>query len=105
MHAEVIETTFEQSLTEEPSLGSKADQPALLTGLPLVSFEDYQESRAHVFPSIDSLRWFDRLQKAELLAAGAICMPAGKKMIIPDLFDRVVIEVGRRLAATRTARR
>jgi len=78
-----------------------ASAPDVAQPLPLISYEAYQQARAHVFPSIDSLRWFDRQQRTELLAAGAICMPAGRKMIIADLFDSVVIEVGRRMAATR----
>lgn len=73
-------------------------------GLPLAAYEDYQQSRAHVFPSVDSLRWFERQHRPALLAAGALCMPAGRKMVIPTRFDSVVIEVGLKLAAARGER-
>jgi len=78
--------------------------PASPRPLPLIPYEEYQQSRAHVFPSVDSLRWFERQHRPVLLAAGALCMPAGRKMVIPASFDGVVIEVGLKLAATRGGR-
>jgi len=67
--------------------------------LALMPMLDYQQSRAQVFPSEESLRWFVRARRSELLDAGALLMVAGRKVISPEEFDAVVLDVGRRTAA------
>ena len=62
----------------------------------LVPALGYQESRAHLFPSIESLRWFIRCNKSELTGAGALLEIAGRIRISPEAFDCVVLEVGKR---------
>lgn len=57
---------------------------------------DYQGSRAHLFPSIESLRWFIRCNKAALIAGGALLEIAGRTRVNPAAFDAVVLEVGKR---------
>jgi hypothetical protein len=67
----------------------------------MLPLPEYQQQRQPIFPSVDSLRWFIRQHHAELVEHRALLMPAGKKLIAPDAFDRVVVEVGARLAAGR----
>jgi len=61
--------------------------------------EQYHASRAHVFPSIESLRWFVRQNKEELRVAGALLIIAGRTKILPGIFDETVLKIGRRRAA------
>lgn len=62
----------------------------------LVSPLEYQGSRAHLFPSIESLRWFIRCNKPELIEASAVLEIAGRIRIGPGAFDGVVLAVGKR---------
>ena len=62
----------------------------------LAPSREYQESRAHLFPSIESLRWFIRRNKAELIEAGALLEIAGRTRISPAAFDGVVLAVAKR---------
>lgn len=67
-------------------------------GLPLQLPADYAAARPSVFPSRHSYRWFERQHKAELVAGGALVMPTGRKLVNPEAFDRVVLDVGARRA-------
>lgn len=58
----------------------------------------YAEERPHLFPSAESIRWFQRVHKHELIESGALLMVAGRWMADPRRFDAKVIEIGRRLA-------
>ena len=58
----------------------------------------YAQERRHLFPSDESIRWFLRQHKPELVEAGALLMVAGRWMADPSRFDAKVIEIGRRLA-------
>jgi len=69
-----------------------------------VPLPEYQQQRQAVFPSLHSLSWFIRQNRAELVDQRALLMPAGKKLIAPSNFDRVVGDVGARLAASRGGR-
>lgn len=71
------------------------------TAAEMVPLPQYQQERQAIFPSQDSLRWFIRQHHAELVEQHALLMPAGKKLIAPSNFDRVVVEIGARLAAGR----
>lgn len=66
--------------------------------LSLVTPADYVAQRSQVFPGVESLRWFERQHRAELLERGAILMPNGRKLLDPEAFDRAVVEIGKRLA-------
>lgn len=70
----------------------------------LVTPAQYVAERRQVFPSVDSLRWFERQHRDELIAKGAVLMPAGRKLLNPTVFDAAVIEIGQKLAAGRAAR-
>lgn len=58
----------------------------------------------HVFPSVASLLWFERVNRTELLAAGAIVELAGRKMLHGPRFVTAALEIGARRAAARGAR-
>ena len=63
----------------------------------LVSPADYLISgRITVFPSMASLRWFIRKHQSLLLKRGALLIPTGRrKLIHAEIFDEVVLEIGR----------
>ena len=62
----------------------------------LVSPLEYQGSRAHLFPSLESLRWFIRRNKPELIESGAVLEIAGRVRVSPAEFDVVVLAAGKR---------
>lgn len=67
--------------------------------LTLITPAAYVAERSQVFPGVESLRWFERQHRAELIERGAILMPAGRKLVDPAAFDRAVVEIGKRLAS------
>lgn len=69
----------------------------------LMTFSQYQAERSQVFPSVDSLRWFERQHRPVLLERGAIVAPTGRKMVDPQAFDAVALEVGRSRAIAESA--
>ena len=54
---------------------------------PLKGFE---AERSVIFPSSESLRWFVRMNREELVEAGALMRPSGRWLVSPDLIDGVV---------------
>jgi len=63
---------------------------------------DYLSSECgHVFPGIESLRWFIRQNREPLAEAGALVTINRRVLIDPEPFNRVVLEVG--VARTRNA--
>jgi hypothetical protein len=68
------------------------------TTLMLVTPAEYRAAREVVFPTAESLRWFMRQHRADLVARGAIVAPTGRKLVSPGAFDSVVLEVGARRA-------
>ena len=83
-----------------PPAGNKTGAP---TCDALVSPQVYQESRKHLFPSQQSLQWFMRTHKRELVEAGGLLLIAGRNVIAPAAFDALVLEDGRRKAGLRLA--
>ena len=71
------------------------------TTLDLLTLPEYRAQRERVFPSEESLRWFIRMNHAELTKRQALVMLAGRKLISPPAFDQVVLAVGSRKAAGR----
>jgi len=69
----------------------------------LVPLVAYQESRANLFVSIESIRWFVRQQQRELIDSGALLMVAGRHMVSPQQFDAVVLDSGKRRASRKVA--
>lgn len=70
-----------------------------LTGL--ITPAQYQSQRTTVFPSMASLTWFIRRNRQRIVAARALSKPAGRSLVEPVAFDRVVREVGQ-IASERT---
>ena len=60
--------------------------------------EQYRMSRAQLYPSEQSLRWFLRQNRSELIEAGAITCPTGHWLVVPEAFDKAALEIGRRRA-------
>ena len=60
--------------------------------------EQYRQTRAHLFPSEQSLLWFLRKHRRELVSAGALLIVAGRNHIDPTACDEVVLRVGRAAA-------
>ncbi len=67
--------------------------------LDLQTLPQYRVDRSHVFPSDESLRWFVRQNKSELIERRALVAPTGRKMAQPAEFDLAVVEIGARQAA------
>jgi hypothetical protein len=64
----------------------------------LMSPQQYQAARQHIFPSINSFQWFMRRNRGELVAAGAIAAPAGSVLVNERAMDDAVLAIGRRRA-------
>ncbi len=60
--------------------------------------EQYRISRAQLYPSEQSLRWFMRQNRNELIEASAITCPTGIWLVIPEAFDKAALEIGKRRA-------
>lgn len=71
---------------------------AIINVRALVTVDDYIAERKSVFPSRESWRWFERAHREELIKAGALSAPTGKKLIDPTLADQLVAQVGHRRA-------
>jgi hypothetical protein len=67
----------------------------------LVYLEEYQKSRSHVFPSLNSLRWFISENREGLLAADALRQLSGRLMPHAERMDRFVDSIGKRAAERR----
>jgi len=64
----------------------------------LLDMESYREQRSHVFQSSQSLHWFLRNHRDDLIDAGALIYIAGRKKIEPSRFDECVLAIGKRTA-------
>ena len=73
-------------------------RPGLQSPADLVPVSQYADLRNHLFPGPESLRWFMRNHRADLVESGAVLMIAGRWFANPPAFDRVVIEAGQRAA-------
>lgn len=79
--------------------------PLLPTDAPrlddLCPFDAYQQANEHIFPSLQSLRWFYRTHRDELIKAQAVVEVAGRSQVNVPAFARMVMEIGSRAAAAR----
>lgn len=62
----------------------------------LVKLEQYREQRSHVFPGIESLRWYLRQHRSGLEGASALLYIAGRLWINVEAFDQYVVDAGSR---------
>ncbi len=69
----------------------------------LVSPDSYQAERKHVFPALQSLKWYIRNHKAGLVENGALVLVVKRHMIDKQAFDAYVVRAGRERAAERVA--
>lgn len=60
--------------------------------------EEYRAARPQLYPSEQSLLWFMRRNREELVSAGAIIIPNGRWLVCPQEFDQAVIDIGQRRA-------
>lgn len=67
----------------------------------LVSLSDFQRATAHLFPSIESIRWYLRQNGKSLRTGGAVLTIAGRLWICPREFERIVLDLGRLSQLTR----
>ena len=68
---------------------------------PLIGLWDWRASNPHLFPSDTSLRWHLRQHRDDYITAGALLEIAGRFVVDPVKFERVLREVGARVAAGR----
>lgn len=74
--------------TPPAALGDFVDMPAL----------HQSPGVADTFPSKDSLKWFMRQHRMELVERGAIISIAGRLRFHPGLFQQVAVDIGRQAA-------
>lgn len=95
-------------MNDTPQPGAPPDapaaHPAMMPGaLPIMEIEEWrQRCGAHVYRTPDSLKWFLRQHRDELVEAGALLAPAGRLLVHPQRFEAAVQQIGQRLAAART---
>jgi hypothetical protein len=73
--------------TEIPSLDEFVDLAAL------------QASVSTAFPTVDSVRWYVRQNRAALVEEGALIIVAGRMRFNPPRFKLAVVSIGRKAAA------
>jgi hypothetical protein len=81
--------TAPQSLSDAPRLAQ------------LCTFEACQQANPHIWPSVQSLRWFYRAHRQELIQAQAVVEVAGRSLVNSPVFVGKVLEIGSRTAAAR----
>lgn len=59
---------------------------------------DYQAQNSHVFPSETALLWFMRRRREKLVSSHAFVVVNRRVLVDAEIFDRVVMEVGREVA-------
>jgi hypothetical protein len=77
-----------------------AASPSAATEKPVLP-QDYIKRHETIFGSHESWRYFVRQHRAALVEAGALTAPTGRLLVMPAAFDRVVQEVGQRMAGTK----
>lgn len=83
-----------------PAAASDPDStPGKPAALPIMEPEDWRAQCAgQVFRSSESLRYFIRQHRDELIQRRAIVAPIGRQMIHPPAFEAAVMDIGHRLA-------
>lgn len=79
---------MQDTLQQTPALVDFVDLPAL----------HQSPGIGGTFPTQDSLRWFVRQHRDELIERGALISITGRLRFHPVLFQQVAIEIGRRHA-------
>ena len=74
------------------------------TPLQLLTPAEYAADRPQIFPGLESLRWFERMHRTELVECGALLKPTGRKLVNPSEFDAAVVRIGKRMATPKAER-
>lgn len=69
----------------------------------LVTPDQYQEKRQHMFPSDTSLTWYIRRHRPALVRCGAVMIINRRVWLDAQLLDDYVVKAGRESAAQRLA--
>lgn len=88
-------------MNAEPTPNHVADAQPVHGLASLVPWDEHQKANENIFPTPESWRWFVRQHRAELVERGALCYVAGRVFVVADVFSRVVVEIGCRMAARR----
>lgn len=56
--------------------------------------QDFQHANEHVWPSMDSFKWFVRRHRARLSASGALLQIAGRNLIRGEAFLAETLRIG-----------
>jgi hypothetical protein len=70
---------------------SSTQQSAALA--PLLTLEEYQQTRERCFPSAGSLEWYLRMHRSKLIEAGAMLKHRGIWHVHADRFDQAVMDI------------
>ena len=65
----------------------------------LQKLDEYQQRTAHIFPGIQSIRWYVRQHREDLVRSGALLTIAGRHWVHTPKFDRCVLALGSGVAA------
>jgi hypothetical protein len=60
----------------------------------LLRLDDYQRHTAHIFPGLESVRWYVRQHRNHLNRSGALLSIAGRLWVNRPKFDNCVLEIG-----------
>lgn len=65
----------------------------------LQKLDAYQQRTSHIFPGIQSIRWYVRQHRVDLVRSGALLTIAGRHWIAPSKFDQCVLALGQGIVA------
>lgn len=77
------------------------------TPLPLAEYVDLSALQQtgglpRIFPSLNSINWFVRHHRTDLISRGAMIMVARRYLFHPERFQQVAVEIGRTMASARS---
>lgn len=64
-----------------------------------VELDALQKAVAPIFPTVDSLRWYLRRNRAALVERGAVIIITGRMRFHPVRFKQAAVEIGQKAAA------
>lgn len=64
-----------------------------------VGIDDMHRNVQPTFPTIDSLRWFVRRHRTDLVRRGALIIVTGRMRFHTERFKQATVEIGQQVAA------
>lgn len=64
-----------------------------------VELQKLHQTVQATFQTEDSLKWFVRRHRPELVGAGALIIIAGRMRFHPDIFQKTAVKIGRKQGA------